>query len=67
VIKAKQRLQLHKTCPPTSLHIPMLALYVFDSTPSEMASSQEWESSGGAAAAAVASAPPRRHLCLRFV
>ena len=27
----------------------MLALYVFDSTPSEIASSQEWERPGGAA------------------
>jgi len=56
-----------KTHPPASLHILMLALYVFDSTLGEMASSQEWESPGGAAAAAAASAPPRRHLCLCFV
>ena len=63
--KAKQRLQLHrKTRPPAPLHIPRLALYVIDSTPSEMASGQEWESPGGAVAAAVAPVPPRRHLCL---
>jgi len=49
VVRQSSAFSFKKTRPPAPLHILRLALYVFDSTPSEIATSQKWESPGGAA------------------